>query len=233
MSRIAIIPARGGSKRIPHKNIIDFYGKPMIEYALDAAATSGLFDKIHVSTENSEIAGIVEKLGFTVDFLRPMELADDYTPIMPVLKHVIETYSAQGASYDTVCLIMAANPLLEVADLEGAVALYERHGCKSPVMAVVPYPVPVEWAYSLNADGYLEPREPGKFAIRSQDLEQRYYDAGSFVVYPSAHVMEAEGAGDDSRYLGYRLPRIKGVDIDEPEDLAQVHAIYRALQNLK
>lgn len=233
MSRIAIIPARGGSKRIPDKNIIDFCGKPMIEYTLDAAANSGLFDKIHVSTENPEIAGIVEKLGFTVDFFRPIELADDFTPIMPVLRYVTETYANRGTSFDTVCLIMAANPLIEAADLEGAVALYEKHGCKSPVMGVVPYPVPVEWAYSLNADGYLEPREPGKFAIRSQDLEQHYYDAGSFVVFPSKYVMEAEGAGDDSRYLGYPLPRIKGVDIDDPEDLAQVQVIYRALQNLK
>ncbi len=233
MSRIAIIPARGGSKRIPGKNIIDFCGKPMIEYALTTAKTSGLFDKIHVSTENSEIARVVAELGFSVDFYRPMELADDFTPIMPVLKHVTETYATRGEFFDTVCLIMAANPLIEAADLKGAMALYEAQGSKSPVMGVVPYPVPVEWAFSRDANGYLDPREPGKFAIRSQDLEQHYYDAGSFVIFPNQFVMDSEGAGDDSQYLGYLLPRTKGVDIDEPEDLALVEVTYQVLQNLK
>lgn len=205
----------------------------MIEYALTAAKASGLFDKIHVSTENSEIARVVEELGFAVDFFRPMELADDVTPIMPVLKYVTETYASRGEVFASVCLIMAANPLIEATDLEGAMDLYAEQGSKSPVMGIAPYPVPVEWAYSRDADGYLTPREPGKFALRSQDLEQHYYDAGSFVIFPSNFVMESEGAGDDSQYLGYLLPRVKAVDIDDAEDLALVEVIYRGLQSLK
>src|SRR5438874_1339312 len=98
--RLAVIPARGGSKRIKNKNIRDFCGKPMIAYVLEVARESGLFDKIHVSTESAEIRQTVERLGFAVDFARPAELADDHTPIMPVLKHVVTTYASRGQTFD-------------------------------------------------------------------------------------------------------------------------------------
>ncbi len=232
VSRIAIIPARGGSKRIPNKNIADFCGKPMIEYALTEAKASGLFDKIHVSTESQKIAQVVKNLGFELDFGRPELLSDDITPIMPVLKYVVDTYAARGEFYDQVCLIMATSPLIESSDLQGAVALYEaQERGNSPVLGVVQYPVPVEWAFARSEAGYLDPLEPGKFAIRSQDLEARYYDAGSFAIYPSSFVTGSVGAGDDSKYLGYQLAKYKGVDIDDAEDLVHAEVIYRGLKS--
>ncbi len=232
-SRIAIIPARGGSKRVPNKNIADFCGRPMIAYALATAKESGLFDKIHVSTESQDIAQVVEALGFDIDFYRPTELADDITPIMPVLKYVVETYAHMGESFDQVCLLMATSPLTEAADLVGATTLFETHGSVSPVLGVVEYPAPVEWAFSLGGDGCLKPLQSGKHAIRSQDLEVAYRGAGSFAIYPSSVVFGSVGAGDYTKYLGCRMAKYKGVDIDDAEDFALAEMIYRGLNSRK
>ena len=117
VKRIAIIPARGGSKRIPNKNIRDFCGKPMISYALEAARDSALFDCIHVSTDSKKIAEATQKEGFDVDFMRTAELSDDHTPIMPVLKYVLEQYIDRGKYFDEVVLIMACAPLIDANDL--------------------------------------------------------------------------------------------------------------------
>ncbi len=227
VSRIAIIPARGGSKRIPRKNVADFCGKPMIEYALTAAKESGLFDKIHVSTECGDISSAVENLGFEIDFHRPAELADDITPIMPVLKYVAETYKSMGLIFDQVFLVMATSPLIEASDLVGASALHDDHEGKFPVLGVVPYPVPIEWAYSLETGGMLKPLEPGQFAVRSQDLVERYYDAGSFAVFSGDDILNSEGAGDNSQFVGYKLAKYKGIDIDDVDDFSQAEMLYR------
>src|SRR5450755_2920533 len=106
-SRLAVIPARGGSKRIPDKNIRMFCGKPMIGHILQAATGSRLFDTIHVSTESQRIADVVESLGYTIDFLRPQHLAGDHTPLMPVLKYAAETYATTGKNFDEIWLLMA------------------------------------------------------------------------------------------------------------------------------
>ena len=227
MKSIAIIPARGGSKRIPDKNITDFCGKPMIAYPLEAARDSGLFDTIHVSTESQRIINVVESLGFSADFLRPAKLADDHTPIMPVLKYVTETYRANGKTFDRVCLIMACAPLIEPSDLKEAAALFDRfHGTRS-VLAVAPYPVPIEWAFSRSKTGVLLPVKKGAFAIRSQDFEPKYYDAGSFAYMSVDRVLSSEGAGPDNDYVGYVLPRYKAIDIDEREDMALAVASFQ------
>ena len=118
MKRLAVIPAREGSKRIKNKNIKNFCGKPIISYALNAAKESGLFDTIHVSTESEEIANIVRDLGFTIDFLRDISLADDITPIIPVLKWVVEKYQSKNIYFDEVVLIMACAPLIDATDLK-------------------------------------------------------------------------------------------------------------------
>ena len=144
MRRLAIIPARGGSKRIPNKNIKSFYGKPMIYYSLNAAKLSGLFDKIHVSTDSDEIAKVVTKLGFEIDFLRDASLADDQTPIMPVLKWVLEKYESQNIIFDEVALIMACAPLIDFKDLQEASKLMKINKSLNPVMAISSYSVPIE-----------------------------------------------------------------------------------------
>src|SRR5437764_11044543 len=111
VSRLAIVPARGGSKRVSDKNVRDFCGRPMIAHILGAARKSGLFDAIHVSTDSARIAGIVGDLGFATQFLRPSELADDFTPLMPVLRYVTDKFAKSGRHFDEVWLLMACAPL--------------------------------------------------------------------------------------------------------------------------
>ena len=231
--RIAIIPARGGSKRIPNKNIADFCGKPMITYILDVAEKSKLFDVIHVSTDSEIIAEIVKSFGFPVDFMRPINLSDDKTPIMPVLKYVVDTYHERGVDFEEVSLLMACAPLIEVNDLIEATKLLQFHNNEMAVLGVAPYSAPIEWAYERHSDGLLVPIQPGMFSVRSQDMVEKYFDAGMFGFFPVKSILESEGAGRDDQFIGQTLPKYKAVDIDEPEDWLLVEAIYMGLDRAR
>lgn len=216
--RLAIVPARGGSKRIPDKNIRPFCGRPMIAHILDTARGSGLFDVIHVSTDSPRIAETAGALGFEPQFLRPAALADDATPLMPVLRYVTETFAANGQTFDEVWLLMACAPLTEADDLRCAAQLLASTQGDKAVLAVTSYPTPIEWAFDRAADGTLVPVSPGKFAVRSQDLTTRFYDSGTFSGFPVGRVLHSKGAGDDAGYVGYVLARHKAIDIDTEED---------------
>ena len=226
MKRIAIIPARGGSKRIKDKNIIDFCGKPIIGYPLEAAKSSGLFDVIHVSTDSDAIKGVVEDLGFPVDFMRDAALSGDMTDIFAVVKWALEQYRSRGESFDDVCLIYACAALIEAADLAAACKAYEDGGRKKPLMSVAEYPVPIEWAYERGDDGRLTPCQPEKFALRSQDLGAKYFDTGGFVFSPAAYMLD-EKRHRERDYYSYVLPKHKAVDIDDEADLELARALMR------
>jgi pseudaminic acid cytidylyltransferase len=226
--RLAVVPARGGSKRIPNKNIRPFCDRPMIAYVLDAAGRSGLFDEIHVSTDSDEIRAAVQALGVPVPFLRPAELADDATPIMPVLRYVLDAYAQRGRAFDQVWCLMACAPLITPDDLREAATLFDGNGGVAPVLAVAEYPAPVEWAFTRDADGRLAPVQPGMFAASSQELGRKVYDAGAFAVFPAARVGAAEGAGSDAGFVGHVLPRARAVDIDDEADWRLAEALYRA-----
>ena len=225
--KIAIVPARGGSKRIPNKNIVDFLGAPLLSYSIRAAQSSGLFDTIHVSTESRLIADVAAGLGVPVDFMRDAALADDHTPLMPVLAWVLEQYSRRGRHFDTVCLLMPTAPLIEADDLRRAEAEFRRWGEQRTVMAVSRFNVPVEWAFRMGADGMLTPCQAGMATVRSQDLQPAYYDSGTFIFIPGRDVMRGEL--DASPMIGFELPRYKAVDIDDAEDLELARLIFRGL----
>ena len=225
--RLAIVPARGGSKRIPGTNIRDFCGKPMMAHIIGAAHESSLFDDIHVSTDDESIRRVARDLGYEPEFLRSGDLADDVTPIMPVMKWVLEQYADMGRYYAEVFLLMPCAPLVEACDLIGASELFAAHGAATPVLAVTKYPAPVEWAYELSPTGKLVPVHPGKFAIRSQDLTAKFYHGGTFAVFPHEMISASAGPGDDSSFLGYVLPKFKTVDIDDLEDWALAETIFR------
>lgn len=227
IKRLAVVPARGGSKRIPHKNIRDFCGKPMIAHILAAARASGLFDIIHVSTDDPDIARIAGELGFAPEFMRPAELADDHTAVMAVLKYVAAEYEKRGIVFDQVWLLMACAPMTLPSDLVGADKLFVQAGGTSPVLGVLEYPVPIEWAFRREADGKLIPIQPGKFAVRSQDLEKRYFDSGSFAVFPAKHVRASQETGSDAGFIGYPLRKGAAVDIDDEHDWSLAEAIFR------
>ena len=227
MKRLAIIPARGGSKRIPNKNIRDFCGQPMITHVLSAARASSLFAAVHVSTESESIREVAVRFGFPPDFSRPAELADDHTPIMAVLRHVAQEYLKRGEDFDEIWLLMACAPLVDAKDLVSAASLFQDAGGQHPLLAVSEYPAPIEWAFSRSQNGALTPVQAGMFAVRSQDLEKCYFDAGSFAVFPSKRVLESEGAGSDSGFIGYPLPKGMAIDIDNEQDWQLAEAIYR------
>jgi pseudaminic acid cytidylyltransferase len=225
--RIAIIPARGGSKRIPDKNIVDFFGMPLMGHSLRAARESALFDVIHVSTDSARIAEVAASLGHPVDFMRDAALADDHTPLLPVLQWTAQQYAAHGKRFDTVCLLMPTAPLIEAEDLRKANALFEQHARQRTVMAVASFPVPIEWAFRLPDGESLVPCQPGMGNVRSQDLATAYYDAGTFIFLPEIEVLA--GRIDDARLLAHALPRHKAIDIDDAEDLELAKIIYRGL----
>lgn len=221
--RIAIIPARGGSKRIKNKNIIDFLGKPLISYALDAARESGLFDKIHVSTDSQEIRMVVEQLGYKIDFMRSEELADDYTGLMPVLKWVIEKYKKSGLIYDDIFCIMPAAPLLLPIDLVNANKIYEKYKKENPLLVVAPFSVPIEWAFIRDKNGILTPIDSDSLLIRSQDLTPVYFESGPFSIHHSLHV---QNVGGNNKYVSYLIEKSRAVDIDDHEDLELAKILY-------
>jgi N-acylneuraminate cytidylyltransferase len=223
---LAVIPARGGSKRLKDKNILAFEGRPMIGHVLEAARASGVFDEIHVSTESERIRDVVRSLGFEVPFLRDASLADDTTPLMPVLRWVLQRFASAGRAFDDVCLLMATAPLIEAADLSEAYRAYRASGGRS-LLAVARYPVPVEWAFDRAEDGTLVPCQPGMFAVRSQDLRPKYYDTGSIAFFPVSAVLSG-APPDDRSFVSYVLPPDKAVDIDDEDDLRLARALFRA-----
>lgn len=223
--RLLVIPARGGSKRIPRKNIVPFCGEPLIVHALRAAVASSLFGAIHVSTDDAEIAAVAAAEGLAPAFLRPAALADDHAPLTDVLRFVIARLGGSGARFASVTVLMPTAPLVRAEDLAGGHALFDEGGGQRPVLAVTRLPVPVEWAFRRAADGTLAPLHPGLDLVRSQDLEDAWYDAGAFAIYPMAQLAAEAPA---PTWLGYTLPRTRAVDIDTPEDLALAELLFRA-----
>lgn len=228
MKRLAIIPARAGSKRILGKNIRNFAGRPMIHHVLRAAQESKLFDTIHVSTDSPQIVEIVKKLGLGVEFMRPASLADDQTPIMPVLKYVIEEHHRRGFEYEQAWMLMACAPLLDAETLQQAEKVFAAAGGGQPLLAVSEYPSPIEWALSRSPTGQMTPLQPGMFAVPSQTIEKKYFDAGCFAIFPPAVVQNSQGAGSDKGFLGYVLPKSMGVDIDDEQDWELAEAIFQS-----
>lgn len=226
--RLAVIPARGGSKRIKDKNIIGFMGKPMIWYSLKAARNSRLFDTIHVSTDSSRIAAVAGRLGFPVDFMREPELSGDRAPLMAVLRWTLQEYARRGQTYTEVCLLMATAPLLDAADLVAAQRVFARHPGRSQVIGVSPMAVPVEWALDREADGRVAFRQSGASSIRSQDLRRAYFDTGLFAFFDAAEILEPPVR--PGPVFSHLLPRSKAVDIDEPEDLELAKVLFRGRQ---
>ena len=230
-TRLAIIPARGGSKRIPNKNIRNFCGKPIISYILDEAKKSGLFNTIHVSTDSKQIIKVVEDLGFKIDFVRPSDLADDYTPIMPVLKFVVEEYEKKGLLFDEVWMLMPCACLITATDLLNASDSYEESNQEIPFLTVCSYPAPVERGFKMIEENRLEPLNKAMFLHRSQDLEKKYFDTGSFAIYPMQIIKSCEDGLIDQGYKGWVLPKSKAVDIDDEEDWKIAEAIFSARNN--
>lgn len=234
--RLAIIPARGGSKRIPRKNIRDFAGRPMIGYAIGAARESGVFDRIVVSTDDAEIAAIAKEQGAEVPFMRPPELSNDTAGTVPVIQHAMQALQgsadapaaagAQAAGQAQVCCIYPGVPLLQARVLREALDLLQTGGCDF-VFPVLEFSSPVQRALTRDADGRTRSMFPEYADTRTQDLTPAYHDAGQFYWGTAAAWLSGR-----SPHLGARtlvLPSWAAVDIDTPDDWARAEALFRAL----
>lgn len=177
--KIAIISARGGSKRIPRKNIKLFAGKPMIFHPVQAALKSGLFDRVIVSTDDDEIAGVAKESGAEVPFRRPAELSDDHTPMRPVLRHAIEELEREHAtSLSAVCSIYATAAFLTPEDIHNGYDMIKKGAMFA--FAACAYPHPIQRAFSLGDIGQVTPANPASSKVRTQDLVEYYHDTGMF-----------------------------------------------------
>lgn len=216
MTALCVIPARGGSKRIARKNVRSFAGRPMLAHPLTAALRSGVFDTVHVSTEDDEIAAVAADFGAPPDFSRPAGLADDHTPIRDVVKAVAAEYAARGRTFDTVALVYATAVMIEAEDLAAALSAFAADSAR-PLLAVVEAGAPLE-RLMVEQGGALAPALPERFANRTQDLTPAYRDAGAFAMF-SGETLRADR--DGAAALAFRpfpLPPYKGVDIDTEDD---------------
>lgn len=225
---IAVIPARGGSKRIPRKNIRDFCGKPIIAYSIEAAIASGLFDHIIVSTDDEEIASIAKAFGAEVPFMRPADIADDYTGTDAVVKHAIQWYQEQKYSISLVCCIYATAPFVDPVYLkEGYDSLMNSD--KSFAFSVTSFPFPIQRAIRINREGEVGAFWPEHVNSRSQDLEEAYHDAGQFYWgRPEAFLNNKITYSNIS--IPVILPRYMVQDIDSLEDWEMAEYMYQSLQ---
>ncbi|ATD28520.1 N-Acetylneuraminate cytidylyltransferase [Vibrio cholerae] len=225
---VAIIPARGGSKRIPRKNVKDFCGKPIISWSIEAAKASGCFDKIIVSTDDSEIAHIARQLGAEIPFMRPAALSDDYTGTIPVIRHAVEWLNQNDAPVEYACCIYATAPFILPEDLKQGLQLIKNSG-SSYAFSVTSYAFPIQRAVRITKNGRVAMFNPEHFQTRSQDLEEAWHDAGQFY-WGTADAWCEERAifGEDS--LPVRLPRHRVQDIDTAEDWVRAEWLFRALQ---
>jgi pseudaminic acid cytidylyltransferase len=224
--RLAVIPARGGSKRIPRKNIRPFAGRPMIAYAIEGARAAGVFDRIVVSTDDDEIARIALDLGAELPFSRPAELANDHAGTVEVIAHAIGTLAEAGWQARQVCCIYPGVPMLQAGDLRDALALLEAGDCDY-AFPVAHFPSPVQRALLRDAAGRTAPMHPEYTDCRSQDLEPAYYDAGQFYWGRASAWLEGRHPHRQARSLV--LPGWRVVDIDTPEDWVRAEALYAAL----
>ena len=170
--KLAVIPARAGSKRIPRKNIKSFGGLPMIAWSIQAALRSQCFDRIIVSTDDPEIAQLAITHGAAAPFLRPPELSDDYTGTIPVIEHAVEWQNAHGRSADQVCCIYATAPFVQASDLKRGVQILQSTGADY-AFSVTSYAFPIQRAISIAPEGRVQMFLPEYFNTRSQDLEEK------------------------------------------------------------
>ena len=226
--RVAIIPARGGSKRIPRKNIRLFAGLPIIVYSIRAALDSKVFDKVVVSTDDEEIAVVCRAAGADVPFLRPATLADDHTGTSTVVKHALTWLADHGETFDQACCIYATAPFVQARFLRDGLAMLESSG-KSYAFSVTSFPFPIQRSVRINRDGAVEAVFREHVGTRSQDLEETYHDAGQFYWGRAASFLD-DVAIFSPASVPVVLPRYLVQDIDTLEDWHRAELMFKALE---
>lgn len=221
---LCIIPARGGSKRIPRKNVRSFHGRPMIAWSIRAALESGAFDHVIVTTDDADISELAKAEGAEVPFLRPAHLSDDHTPTVPVVRDAIERAEVFWGPQDLICCLYATAPFVLPADLWATRILLEerREGFVSPVTS---FPFPIQRGVRLTEDNRMEMFQPKHALTRSQDLEDAYHDVGQFYWgMRAAWFSDVPLIGPNT--LAHVIPRHRVQDIDTPEDWDRAEQLF-------
>ncbi|MCI8469272.1 MAG: pseudaminic acid cytidylyltransferase [Eggerthellaceae bacterium] len=222
---LCVITARGGSKRIPRKNIKGFCGKPILAYSIDAALESGLFDEVMVSTDDDEIAEVARALGASIPFMRSAASSDDFATTRDVLLEVLDAYEGLGRLYEGVCCLYPTAPFVTAAKLRAAQAAFVEGA--DTVLSVVRFSFPPQRALIQVGEG-LSFWQPEHENTRSQDLDPLYHDAGQFYFCRTASLRES-GSLLGPVTLGYEVPETEVQDIDNPIDWSLAEMKYERM----
>ena len=223
---IAIITARGGSKRIPKKNIKDFFGKPMLAYAINACKDANIFSDIMVSTDNDEIAEVAKKNNASVPFMRSQKTADDFATTYDVLEEVILNYKKNEKEFDYICCVYPCVPFLTGKTLQNAFNLLISTD-NDALQPVCKFPIPIEWAMKIE-DGLLVPYDRNAQLIRSQDLIPKYFDVGMFYIIKTNILLDNKSLTPE-RTMAYIMNEQEIQDIDTMEDWTIAELKYKFL----
>lgn len=226
---VAVITARGGSKRIPKKNIKEFCGKPIIAYAIQAAIASNIFDEVMVSTDSEEIAQIARDYGAVVPFMRSEKNADDYATTEDVIMEVVNQYRERGKAYAYVCCLYPTTPFITSSILKEAVKIMVQEN-PAVVIPVVQFSYPPQRCFVIDEEGYAKFKYPEYVQTRSQDLEKQYHDAGQFYIYHVEKLFAHNGIIEDD-FKPIILPEMCVQDIDTLDDWKMAEMKYRLIHS--
>ena len=230
MTYLCVIPARGGSKRIPRKNIRNFCGVPMIKRSIDAAIVSNCFSRIIVSTDDLEIADYAVSVGAEVPFLRPDVLSDDFTGTTPVVKHAIQTFLGNGYSFQAVCCLYPAAPFIRSIDIIKGLEAWRQADDDVVVFSATSFASPVQRAFGIDYSGRTFMFNPDEYSKRSQDLQAAFHDAGQFYWSSPGRWMSELPLFSNS--IPLLLPRWRAIDIDTHEDWQLAELMFTAVSTL-
>lgn len=222
MKNLCIIPARGGSKRIPRKNIKPFMGKPIIAYSIEAALKSGLFDEVMVSTDNLEFAEVARQFDAAVPFMRSEKTANDYAGLTDVIDEVIATYKERNLYFDNYCCLLSTAPFVNSDLLKESYELFVEKEFDT-LRPIVRFDYPIQRAYRMDEDNVVSFMQPEYLNTRSQDLEKAYHDAGLF--YWGTCAVGFKG----NKWGGYVIDESVCQDIDTEDDWRMAELKYKIL----
>lgn len=229
-SNLCIIPARGGSKRIPKKNIKNFLGKPIIAYSIEAAIASGLFTEVMVSTDDIEIAEVAKKYGASVPFFRSESNANDFATTMDVLVEVVDKYKVEGKYFEEVCCIYATSPFVSSEILQKSFIVFQQNNFDS-LFPVMKYSFPIQRSLSVD-NNKIEFNYPENANKRSQDLKDSFHDAGQFY-WLKNNIIQPQGNIVTNNTGAYEISELRGQDIDNEMDWKLAELKYELLQSTR
>ncbi|WP_309640420.1 pseudaminic acid cytidylyltransferase [Flavobacterium sp.] len=225
MKRIAIIPARGGSKRIPRKNTKLFYGKPILVYSIEAALNSGLYDEVMVSTDDLEIAEIAKQYGAQVPFMRSEKNSNDFATTVDVLSEVFDWYQKSGVEFKQGTCIYACAPFINSKLLAASLAMLENLNCDC-VFPSLAYSHPIQRALKVDKNGKIQLFNAANPDARTQDLEEAYYDAGMFYTFDVAKLLKTKSLRTDNTFT-IKVDDLHAQDIDNENDWILAEMKYK------